>query len=150
MDAVLAGLPDPRDAVVSWEIDLPFPDGRPPISLNDRGNHWATKAKKIELVKAITRNAVRAAAVPPLSHVHVELHYRPATNRFRDADNLVATLKPAIDALHQPDERSHWEPILPGDDPRYVTWSQPAFHPAVKGMGAATWLVLSSYEGATA
>lgn len=146
MADVAAGLPDPRDAVTVWEIDLPFADGKPPLTLNAR-DHWAAHATKVERIKAITRNAVRAASVPQLGHVHVELHYRPATNRFRDIDNLVATQKPCVDALHQADERSHWEPIVPGDDPRYASWSPPVLHPPVKGLGAATWLVLRSYIG---
>lgn len=144
--AVLAGQPDPRDNVTVWEIDLPFAAGKPPLSLNGR-YHWAAHAALVEKVKAITRNAVRGADVPQLGHAHIEMHYRPATNRFRDIDNLVATLKPMIDALHQPDERSKWVPILAGDDPRYVTWSPPVLHPAMKGMEAATWMLIRTWKG---
>lgn len=147
MAAVIAGEPDPRDAMTVWEIDLPFPAGKPPLSLNDRHNPFAHSAI-VNKIKAITRNAVRDAGVPTLGHVHVQMHYRPATNRFRDIDNLVATQKPIVDALHQPDERSRWEGIVPGDDPRYVSWEPPILHKPIKGMTAATWLVLSSYLGA--
>lgn len=144
--AVLAGQPDPRDDVTVWEIDLPFAGGKPPMSLNDRQEHWAIHAKKVELVKAITRNAVRGADVPELPYVHVELHYRGRTNAVRDADNYVATLKRCIDALHQNDDRSLWVPIIAGDDARYVSWSQPVLHPAIRGAGAATWLVLRTWQ----
>lgn len=145
--ALLDGDPDPNDYVAEWRIDLPFADGKPPMSLNDRDGHWAAKASKVEKVKAITRNAVRDAEVPQLGRVHVELHYRGRTNAVRDADNYVATLKPCVDALHQPDERSKWVPILIGDDARYVSWSKPILHPALKTHPAATWLILRSFTG---
>src|SRR6266700_3799470 len=114
---VLLGLPDPRDAVAEWRIALPFAKGKPPLSLNDRHSPFA-HAAIVNKIKAIVRNAVREAAVPELGYVHVEMHYRPAINRIRDVDNLIATLKPCIDALHQPDERPRWTGILPGDDAR--------------------------------
>lgn len=145
---LLTGQPDPRELVTEWRVDLPFPDGKPPLSLNSR-LHWAAHAGIVERIKAITRNAVRAAEVPRLDHVHVELHYRPKTNRFRDIDNIVATLKPAIDAMHQPDERSHWMPILDGDDPRFVTWRPPILHPPIKARPGAVWLILRTYAVST-
>jgi hypothetical protein len=95
VDAVLAGQPDPRDAGASWRIDISAAltiKGAVPLSLNDR-MHWAARAKAVDRVKAIVRNAVMAAEIPHLDHVHVEMHYRPKTNRFRDIDNTVATLK---------------------------------------------------------
>jgi crossover junction endodeoxyribonuclease RusA len=149
--AHILGEPDPRDLVAEWRIDLdPILDakGRAPLSLNDRV-HWAAHAAKVSRIKAGTRNAVMAAGVPHLAHVHVELHYRPKTNRYRDVDNLVATLKPAIDGLHQRDESVNvpvpYEPIVDGDDPRFVTWSPPVLHPAVKAQPSSLWLVLRSY-----
>lgn len=150
MNALTDGHPDPRELVAEWRVDIPFPDGKPPISLNDRSVHWAVHASKVEKVKALTRNAVRGADVPQLGRVHVELHYRGRTNAVRDADNYVATLKVCIDALHHPDERSLWVPIIQGDDARYVSWSKPVLHPAVKGAGAGTWLILRSYTAAAA
>lgn len=138
--AWLLGEPDPRDAVSEWRIDLPFKDGKPPITLNgSHGNQFAHNAK-VKYVKSITRNAVRDAGVPHLDMVHVEIHWRPPTNARRDPDNVVATLKPCIDALHQPEDR--WSPIVDGDEPRYVSWSRPTIHPANKTLGPATWLIL--------
>lgn len=145
--AKLAGHPDPRDLTAEWRVDLPFLKGKPPMSLNDRRNPFAHSAM-VARVKAITRNAVRDADVPVLGHVHVELHYQPRTNVIGDADNLVATLKPCIDALHQPDERSRWTGIVPGDDARYVSWSPPVRHAAIKGHDARTWLILRSSTAA--
>lgn len=147
--ALEQGQPDPAGAVAEWRVDLPFVDGKPPMSLNDRSGHWAIRAKQVEKVKAITRNAVIAADVPQLGAVHVELHYRGKTNAVRDADNYVATLKVCIDALHHKDPLlgDRWQPILQGDDARYVSWSQPFLHPAIKSAGAATWLILRTSTG---
>ena len=121
-----------------------------PLSLNYRGMHWAAKAKAVDKVKSVVRNAIMAADVPHLDHVHVEMHYRPKTNRVRDIDNTVATQKPAVDALHQRDTSENcpvpYEPIIDGDDPRYVTCSWPVLHPWVKGQPAALWLILRAVE----
>jgi crossover junction endodeoxyribonuclease RusA len=148
--AVLAGQPDPRDDVAEWRVDISAvldAKGRAPLNLNDR-MHWAAKAKATSRVKAATRNAVMAAEIPHLDHVHVEMHYRPASNRFRDIDNMVATLKPVIDALHTRDTSENapvpYDPIVDGDDPRFVTWSPPTLHAWVKGSQPGLWLVMRS------
>jgi crossover junction endodeoxyribonuclease RusA len=148
--AVLAGQPDPRDEVAEWRVDISAvldSKGKAPLNLNDR-LHWAAKAAKVARVKAATRNAVMAADIPHLDYVHVELHYRPASNRFRDVDNTVATLKPVIDALHSRDTSDNapvpYDPIIDGDDPRFVSWSPPTLHPWIKGKTPAMWLVLRS------
>ncbi len=122
-----------------WRVDLPY--ARPPLSLNDRGA-WQGRARTIEALKARTRVAVTHAEVPALARVHVTLHYRPRDNRIRDADNLVATLKPCIDALHQP--ALGWSPIVGGDDRRFVSWSPPVIHPAVKGTPPGVWLTIAA------
>lgn len=137
-------LDDPRDAVQEWKVDISLAlkkTGGVPLSLNDR-THWAAVATAKDRVKRITREAVLAAGVPHLSHVHVEMHFRPATNRVRDADNTVATMKPAIDALHHGDE--HFFPIVDGDDARFLSWSPPVLHRAEKGRPPALWLILRS------
>lgn len=148
--AVLAGQPDPRDDIAEWRVDIsPVLDakGKAPLNLNDR-LHWAAKAAKVARVKAATRNAVMALDIPHLDYVHVEMHYRPASNRFRDVDNIVATLKPVIDALHTRDTSDNapvpYEPVIDGDDPRFVSWSPPTLHPWIKGKPPALWLMLRS------
>lgn len=144
-----AGQPDPNNDVAEWRIELPFVAGKPPMSLNDRYGHWAVRASIVEKVKAITRNAIIGAEIPQLGSVHVELHYRGRTNAVKDADNYVATLKVCIDAMHHADKLlgDRWQPILQGDDARYVTWSKPYLHHATKGAGAATWLILRTTTG---
>jgi crossover junction endodeoxyribonuclease RusA len=61
------------------------------------------------------------------------LHYRPATNRHRDVDSLVATSKPALDGCVDAG-------LIPRDTPEYVDHRMPVIHPYEKGKGAAIWL----------
>ena len=79
----------------SWDIDLPFTT---PLSLNDRMHHMA-KAKLVALWRQSTAVAVRAAGVPHANRIKATLFYVPNSQRRRDPDNLVASYKPAIDAL---------------------------------------------------
>lgn len=86
----------------------------PPLSLNDR-KHWRVKAK----ITAEVRGYVREAAyyrVPACSAIAVELHYVPRDARRRDRDNLVATLKPCMDALVDAG-------VVPDDTPEFVEWT---------------------------
>jgi crossover junction endodeoxyribonuclease RusA len=154
--ALLLGEPDPRDLVTEWSIDISSTliRGAAPLTLNRYPSNHFAKNRAVAAIKARVRNAVRDAELPHLDRVHVQLHFRPATALFRDQDNLVATLKPAIDALHQKDERESadldqdrkWVPVIDGDDPRYVTWIPPVLHPPVKKQPAKMWLVLRSYS----
>lgn len=139
--AHLTGQPDPRERIAEWRVEVPFKDGKPPLSLNDRLS-WPAHASKVERIKALTRRALIDAEIPPLEQAHIEMHYRPKTRQLRDVDNLVATLKPMIDAFHQPDARSGWVGLLAGDDARYVSWSPPVLHEPDKAKGPATWLVV--------
>jgi crossover junction endodeoxyribonuclease RusA len=139
--AHLTGQPDPRERIAEWRVEVPFKDGKPPLSLNDRLS-WPAHASKVERIKALTRRALIDAEIPPLEQAHIEMHYRPKTRQLCDVDNLVATLKPMIDAFHQPDARSGWVGLLAGDDARYVSWSPPVLHEPDKAKGPATWLVV--------
>jgi crossover junction endodeoxyribonuclease RusA len=153
--AILLDEPDPRDLVEEWRVDISgiLIKGLAPLTLNRYPTNHFAKNKTIHTLKARVRNAIRNNEVPHLARVQVQLHFQPARNNVRDIDNLVATLKPAIDALHQPDKLDSadldadrkWQPILDGDDPRYVTWIPPVLHPAVKGQPAKMWLILRSY-----
>jgi crossover junction endodeoxyribonuclease RusA len=151
----IQGLPDPRELVSEWRINLPYE--KPPMTLNNMPSNPFAKASKVKEIKARVRNAVRDAGVPHLDRVHVELHYRGKTNALKDADNLIATLKPAIDALHHADDlesknldvERRWVPIVDDDDGRYVTWRRPVLHRAEKGKPGAVWLILRSYAPST-
>lgn len=115
-----------------WIIPLGFT--RPPLSLNDRGRGKGAiraKAAKVRQVRANVYLRGRQLGVTPQQHVHVVLHYVPRDRRARDSDNLVATLKPAIDALTGKGRDRGWPAlgIVPDDTDAYVSWSRPRIHP---------------------
>lgn len=112
---------------------LPLGFIAPPLSLNDRGRSRRAALGKAAKVRAI-RNAVvirgRQVKMTPAPHFHVQLHYVPRDRRPRDPDNLVATLKPAIDALTAKGANRGWAclSLVPDDTPEYVSWSPPRIH----------------------
>lgn len=125
-----------RTRASAQTIALPWT--QPPLSLNDR-LHWRTKAA---LTKTI-RNVVSATACvvhlsPIEGHATVTLHYQPADNRRRDADNLYATVKPCLDGLR--DAR-----IIRDDSADLVT-PLVRIHQAIKGEPARMWLEIVGDE----
>lgn len=94
-------------------ILVPLPWDRPPLSLNDR-DHWAVKARKTKAARAETAIAAALARTPSLDAAAVTIVWRVPNNRERDNDNLVATLKPAIDGLRDAG-------VLASDSWRHVT-----------------------------
>ena len=78
-----------------WQVQLPFTKS---LSLNDR-MHFRVKAKMVAKWRQETKEALVEAGVPPCGRVKATLIYIPATRRRRDPDNLVASFKPAVDAL---------------------------------------------------
>jgi len=103
-----------------WILELDWQ--KPPLSLNDRPG-WRREAKLKKYIRHTGSWLARAAGIPPLESIHVQLHWTPATNRTRDPDNPIATQKPLIDGLKDAG-------VVPDDSPRYVTWSPPQIHPA--------------------
>jgi len=121
---------------MSWTVTLPYL--RPPLSLNDRYQTPAGRAVHSATVRRIRADVallIRNAKIPPQESVHVRLHYRPKDNRRRDADNLIATQKPCVDALVDAG-------VVPDDCAPYVDWSRPVIHEAEKSHGAVLWLVI--------
>ena len=92
-------------------IRLPYT--KPPLNLNDR-MHWRKKAAVVKAVRAYVGGM--AIYMKPFQTVRVELHYVPRDKRRRDADNLVATLKPCLDGLVDAG-------VIRDDSPEYVTWT---------------------------
>ena len=123
---------------MTWTLELPYE--KPPLSLNDRGQTpGARRAKsaKAAMIRADVHTLAKAAGIPPQDAIHVRLHYRPKTAARRDADNLVATLKPAIDGLRD----AH---VIPDDDPSHLDWSAPRIHPpSLPDRPPALWLVIT-------
>ena len=106
---------------------IPLPGARPPLSLNDRG-HWRPKAKRAAGLRETVAWHARALRIPTgVDRIMVALYYVPADRRTRDADNLVATLKPCIDALTAKGLARGWpcHPVIADDDPGSVTWAPP-------------------------
>ena len=86
-----------RDASAArYELVLPW--RTPPLSLNDR-HSWPVRARKVAEVRQTTGWLARAARIGVHERIRVQLLYVPAVHRTRDSDNLVATMKPAVDGL---------------------------------------------------
>lgn len=108
---------------------LPLGFTKPPLSLNGRPR-WRTRARLVRAIRTAVVVRGRQLKIRAVPHVHVTLHYVPRDRRVRDADNLVATLKPAIDALTAAgaDRGRVCLSIVPDDDPSHVSWSTPVIH----------------------
>lgn len=104
-------------------VILPF--DKPPLNLNDR-LHRMEHARRVSTIREATVWTARAARLPKgLPHVWVEFIYRAPDRRNRDADNLVATLKPVADALASGDSMKPGYGMTPDDSPRYMTKIMP-------------------------
>lgn len=121
---------------------VPLGYTKPPLSLNDR-HGYRTKAKITREVRVRVAQKLRALIGRPsaiVPHIHVVLHYVPKDRRTRDTDNLVATLKPCIDALTASGKPGLAQtPLVEDDDPDHVTWSPPKIH-APDDAGPRMWL----------
>ena len=104
------------------EIDLPLHKGKPPLTLNQR-LHWSEKARRTKMIRQVVAWRAAALKLGLCEHISVSMHYAPGDNRWRrEGDNLVASMKPAVDALVDAG-------IVVDDDPRHVTTIMPAIHP---------------------
>ena len=108
-----------------WEIEVPMVmtdrDGKPrPWTLNDRP-HWSKRRMNAARIKSDVAWRIKQAKIPMLAHVTVQLHYAPGDARKRDADNLVASAKPAVDAIVGL--------VVKDDTPEFVTHLMPVIHP---------------------
>lgn len=123
--------PASRDAVGSaepqiYELEIPLVDGREPLNANDRW-HWREERRRKQLVRDSVRWRVKEAGIPSCQHITVAVHYLPGDKRIRDASNLMATQKPALDAVVRAgvvaDDSAQWVtermPVIEeGDGPR--------------------------------
>lgn len=124
-----------------WILTLPYE--RPPLSLNDRGQTRGARAARSAVaarIKADTAHLARKAQIGSHDAIHVRLHYRPKNRIRRDADNLVATLKPAIDGLVVAG-------VVPDDSPQYLDWSAPRIHEPSDDRTPLLWLVVTIDQG---
>lgn len=117
-------------------IDLPWTT--PPVTLNQRGGPHV-RARKMAQAKSDAGWAILAArpgywTVP----VALTLHWRPATNRRRDVDNPMPTLKAVADALVAAE-------VISDDDSTRVPVMAVRIHEP--GTPAAMWLTISRAGG---
>lgn len=116
---------------------IPLPWSAPPLRLNSslRADNPHAKAAKVRKVKGEAVLAILAARTPRMAGAEVYLHYRPATRRRCDADNLAATLKVCQDALVTAG-------VLHEDSWVTVPASGQRIHPPIAGEPGLTWLEL--------
>lgn len=98
-----------------WELELRA-GGVVPVSANGQhGSHWkGTNARR--LWRTLTRQTIRAAAIPPLGRARMVLLVSPPDRRRRDEDNLVPyLLKPVKDGVVDAG-------VVPDDTADYLTW----------------------------
>lgn len=104
---------------------LRLPYLKPPLNANQRLHRMAEYRLQAQVKGDTIRMALMERLPTGLSRVQIVLHYRPASRRKRDTDNLSATLKPAIDGLKTygliPDDNSEHvlstcviDPVEPG------------------------------------
>jgi crossover junction endodeoxyribonuclease RusA len=115
----------------TWTIVLPL---AAPLSLNDR-EHWRPKAAKVAQLRSDVLVLCRAKKIPRLERAQVQLYYRPRDRRRRDAENLVATLKPCTDGVVD-------AKIIEDDCEPYLTPVMPKLLPPVPGKGPLLALVI--------
>lgn len=122
---------------LTWRVDVPMvvPGKRQakPLTSNDKP-HWRVKAGYVRRIREAVAWAAKAAKIPPQEHITVQLHFLPGDNLRRDASNLHATQKPAVDALV--DAR-----IVKDDTARWVSELPPVIH---DGQGRALWLEITA------
>lgn len=121
-----------------YPITLPYP--KPPLSLNDRGQTPGARAARSAVAATIKHDVkalAKSAGIGPQEHIHVRLHYRPPNRIRRDADNLVATLKPCLDGLVAAE-------IIPDDTPQHLDWSAPRIHEPVTSREPLLWLTVTT------
>ncbi|WP_146079391.1 hypothetical protein [Rathayibacter sp. AY2B9] len=100
-----------------WSFTLPYP--RPPRGLhsNDR-SPWQVKARSTAQVRLDVFNLVRAAHVPALERIRVDVEWVVPDRRKRDADGPEPMLKAIFDGIGS--DRGVSARIVEDDDPRHM------------------------------
>ncbi len=124
---------------------LRLPYTRPPLSLNDRP-YYRKRARIVRQIRGDVTQIGRALRMEPWPHLHVHLSYVAPDARRRDADNLLGTQKPAVDALTAAGVARGWAclSLIPDDDPEHLSWSPPTIHPPDEH-GPRLWLTVTAH-----
>lgn len=104
--------------MTSWSFDLPYT--RPPRGLhaNDRA-HWRRKAKSTQEVRAAVFALTRAAHVPALERIRVDVEWVVPDRRKRDTDNVSPLLKAIYDGIGS--DRGVSARIVEDDSPEFMS-----------------------------
>lgn len=102
-----------------WALWLPF---TLPLSMNDR-RHWAQRARDVREWRNAACLLARGKRIPLCERISVGLVYAPKDARKRDAPNLLASMKPAVDGLVDAG-------IVVDDDDAHVVCLMPEILPA--------------------
>ncbi|PRQ11753.1 hypothetical protein C1Y63_04915 [Corynebacterium sp. 13CS0277] len=124
---------------------MPLSWTSPPLSMNHRMHHHQ-RAGLVREIRHEVATRARALRLPTrVPYAVVQLHYRPADNRRRDTDNLVATLKPICDALTPPTRTGAGWPLVDDDVPRLMAKPEPIIHTHAPGEKPSMWLVIATF-----
>jgi crossover junction endodeoxyribonuclease RusA len=104
------------------------------LSLNDRGS-WRASAGTIASIRRTANLLTRAAGVPTLDHVTVQLIWTVPDRRRRDEENPVSTLKPWCDGMVDAG-------VVPDDTPDLMTKPMPIIE-YVKGQTGVRFVITS-------
>ncbi len=104
--------------MTSWTLNLPY--ARPPkgLSANWRG-HWATKARSTAALRSLVVALARAARIPQLQRVEVEVVWVVKDRRKRDADGPDPMCKAIYDAIGS--DRGVSAHIVADDSPEFMS-----------------------------
>lgn len=117
----------------TWILELPI--GLPLTMNKARTLHHHTYGSAIKRLRRIALNAAQNAAIPPLGRCSVQMYYQPPDRRRRDADGLVASLKPICDGLVDAG-------IVTDDTPDLMVKLMPIIEPAARP--ARVWIVVTA------
>lgn len=119
----------------TWVLELPI---GLPLTMNvARTLHHQSYGKRIKAIRGAALNAAQDALIPPLGRCSVQMYYQPPDRRRRDADGLVASLKPICDGLVDAG-------IVTDDTPDLMVKHMPVIEPA--GRPARVWIVVTALE----
>lgn len=108
----------------SWTILLNYPRPLPGLSMNDRVNRYA-KARNTKTIREQIFYMVRAAHVPALERISVDIIWVVADNRTRDgAENLAPWAKAIYDGIGS--NRGVSARIVEDDSPAFMVKVQPS------------------------
>lgn len=115
-----------------WTINIPNPAA--PLTMNAaRRLHHQAYGRAIRAIREQAHWLALGQRIPPMQLCEVELHYAPPDKTRRDADGLVAYLKPFCDGLVDAG-------IVPDDTPQYMRKHMPILEAPEKP--ARLWVVV--------